>query len=358
MFQSKSAESAQSERQTEATAPLPRPTVPSGTSRLASTEMRWIRRGQIFDPTAHDLDFDCTEFAVSPQVLLFDDFVRIYFSTRKKDPNTPGRNLSDIAFIDMDRDFKQIINHSRGPVVPLGGLGCYDEHGIFPLNVLRHDGKIWAYITGWSRRVSTSVELSTGLAFSHDNGLTFEKYGTGPVLTSSLREPVLVGDSFVQVYDGVFHMWYIFGRKWRESSEGAAPVRCYKIAHATSADGIHWEKEEAVEIISNVFGDEENQALPTVLKIGNRYHMYFCYRQSTDFHSNPQRGYRLGYAYSDDLKTWTRDDARGGMKFSETGWDSEMMCYPHIFEWHGKVYLLYNGNAFGKYGFGLAELVR
>ncbi len=316
--------------------------------------MQWIKRGQIFDPTSHNLDFDCTEFAVSPQTLVFDDFVRIYFSTRRPDPSN-GKLLSHIAFVDMDHNF-QIVNHSRDTVVPLGGLGCFDEHGIFPINVLRHDDKIWAYTTGWSRRASTSVDLSTGLAFSHDGGLTFEKYGTGPVLTSSLREPVLVGDSFVQVYDGVFHMWYIFGRKWRDPQNGEAPVRCYKIAHATSADGINWEKEEAVEIISNVFGDEENQALPTVLKIGDRYHMYFCFRQSTDFRTNPARGYRLGYAYSDDLKTWTRDDEQGGMKFSESGWDSEMMCYPHIFEWHGKIYLLYNGNAFGKYGFGLAEL--
>ena len=23
-------------------------------------------------------------------------------------------------------------------VIPLGGLGCFDEHGIFPMNVLRH----------------------------------------------------------------------------------------------------------------------------------------------------------------------------------------------------------------------------
>jgi hypothetical protein len=32
------------------------------------------------------------------------------------------------------------------------------------------------------------------------------------------------------------------------------------------------------------------------------------------------------------------------------------MCYPHVFQAFEKVYLLYNGNNFGKYGFGLAEL--
>ena len=33
-----------------------------------------------------------------------------------------------------------------------------------------------------------------------------------------------------------------------------------------------------------------------------------------------------------------------------------MQCYPHVFECHGKVYLLYNGNEFGRTGFGLAVI--
>jgi hypothetical protein len=200
--------------------------------------------------------------------------------------------------------------------------------------------------------------LATGLAFSHDEGLTFEKYGSGPVLCASLHEPTLVGDAFVQVCNGVFHAWYIFGKPWGEVQENEGPIRCYKIAHATSLDGINWEKEEGRAIIPNVFGEYENQALPTVLKIGSRYHMYFCFRQATDFRNNRDRGYRLGYAWSDDLNTWHRDDALGGISLSDEGWDADMMCYPHLFEWHGRIFLMYNGNAFGKYGFGYAELIQ
>jgi hypothetical protein len=85
--------------------------------------------------------------------------------------------------------------------------------------------------------------------------------------------------------------------------------------------------------------------------------MYFCYRQATDFRVNRNRGYRIGYAYSHDLRNWTRDDAEGGIEVSESGWDSDMLCYPHVFRCEGSVYLLYNGNEFGRYGFGLAALV-
>jgi hypothetical protein len=33
------------------------------------------------------------------------------------------------------------------------------------------------------------------------------------------------------------------------------------------------------------------------------------------------------------------------------------MCYPHLCSSEGRVFLLYNGNEFGRHGFGYAELV-
>lgn len=315
--------------------------------------MKWIKKGQLFDPTKYNLPNNCKEFAQSPQTLVFDNYVRIYFSTREKEENS-GKFLSHIAFIDIDKKFENIINISSTPVIESGEHGTFDEHGIFPINPLRHNEKIMAYYCGWSRRVSVSVETSVGLAYSEDNGLTFNKIGSGPVLTSSLHEPFLVGDGFVCVYENIFHMWYIYGTKWIDNTEEET-ARVYKIAHATSADGIHWIK-EGNPIIENKLNEDECQALPTVIRHGNKYHMYFCYREAIGFRKNRDRGYRLGYAYSEDMKNWVRDDANAGIRFSEQGWDSDMQCYPHIFKCDDKIYLLYNGNEFGRYGFGLAEL--
>jgi len=316
--------------------------------------MKWIKLGKIFDPAAFDLSHGYFEFAQSPQTLVFDDFVRIYFSTRKKEAD--GKFLSHIAFIDMDKDFKKVLRVSDNTVIPLGELGTFDEHGIFPINPLRVGDKIYAYTCGWSRRISVSVETSTGLAISDDNGLTFKKIGAGPVLSSSLHEPMLVGDSFVQRYDNRFHMWYIFGQRWIPPTQNEPPARVYKIAHAVSENGIDWKRDEGKQIIPDILNENECQALPTVIKIGDTYHMYFCFREATDFRTNPSRGYRIGYAFSKDLVNWKRDDEKGGFQISAEGWDSEMNCYPHIFSCNDKVYLLYNGNQFGKCGFGIAEL--
>ncbi len=315
--------------------------------------MKWNKLGKIFDPTKHKLANNCIDFAQSPQTLIFDNFIRIYFSTREKDQT--GKYLSHISFIDMDKQFKAITNISTHTIIDLGGKGCYDEHGIFPMNVIRNGQTINGYIGGWSRRISVSVETSIGLAISQDNGLTFKRIGDGPILTSSLNEPFLVGDPFVRIYNDKYHMWYIFGIKWANYPEEAVPARIYKIGHATSEDGVSWQK-EGKQLISDKLNSDECQALPSVIKFNNKYHMFFCYRQPTGFRKNKERGYRIGYANSDDLINWKRDDDNVGIDVSENGWDSDMMCYPHIFQCESNIYMLYNGNEFGRFGFGLASL--
>lgn len=319
--------------------------------------MKWHKLGKIFDPHDHSLPNSCNDFAQSPQALVFDDFIRIYFSTRAVDASN-GKFLSHIAFIDVSKDFHKILRVSDKAVIPLGGLGCFDEHGIFPMNVVRHRDAVLGYTCGWSRRVSVSVETAIGLAISHDNGMTFQRIGKGPVLAASLHEPFLVGDGFVKVIEDTFHMWYIFGTTWKRLDNDTQPERTYKIGHATSKDGIDWTKEEARQIVSDRIGPEESQALPSVIRIDNLYHMFFCYRHSIDFRTNSSRAYRIGHAFSEDLKQWTRDDESMRLEGTPGEWDGEMQCYPHAFECDGRVYLLYNGSQFGRRGFGAAVLTQ
>lgn len=320
---------------------------------IQKRHMKWRKLGRIFNPTEYQLPNNCIEFSQSPQALVFDDFVRIYFSTREKDAT--GKYLSHIAFVDFDNNFERVLGISSNPVISLGKYGCFDEHGIFPLNVLRNKDEVWGYIGGWSRRVSVSVETSIGLAISNDNGLTFNRIGDGPILSASLNEPFLVGDPFVQSFNDIYHMWYIYGTRWIKHSNGAAPERVYKIGYATSYDGYSWTK-AGRQIIEDKLNPNECQALPTVIEIDNRYHMFFCYRDAVGFRSDRDRAYRIGSAISENLINWVRDDDNAGIDVSANEWDSDMMCYPHVFRCQDNVYMLYNGNEFGRFGFGLALL--
>ncbi len=76
--------------------------------------MKWIKRGKIFDPTSIKLPNECMEFAQSPQTLEFEDYIRIYFSTRKIDGSN-GKYLSHVAYVDFEKDFGQIVIVSNSP---------------------------------------------------------------------------------------------------------------------------------------------------------------------------------------------------------------------------------------------------
>ena len=317
--------------------------------------MKWKKLGKIFDPTDHALPSGCLEFAQSPQALVCADFVRVYFSTRQRD--AIGKYVSHVAFVDFDRQLSRVLGVSKHAVIDLGGLGCFDEHGIFPMCPVRDGDRVLAYTTGWNRKVSVPVDSSIGLAISTDDGRTFQKFGTGPVVTSSLHEPFLIADAFVALHGGAYHMWYIYGTAWAAPAPGDPPERVYKIGHATSADGIAWQK-EGRQLIADKLGPSECQALPTVIGFGGGYHMFFCYRRQFGFRKDREAAYRIGYAFSDDFANWTRDDARAGIDVSPDGWDSEMQCYPNVFECDGNIYFLYNGNEFGRWGFGVAVLER
>jgi hypothetical protein len=160
------------------------------------------------------------------------------------------------------------------------------------------------------------------------------------------------------VIDGTFHMWYIFGTDWRRVRAGSDPERTYKIGHAWSVDGVAWSREDGRRIIGDLLGPDESQALPTVIGIDGRYHMFFCYRESLDFRATPGRGYRIGHAVSDDLRNWARDEDLALPPGAAGEWDADMQCYPHVYEVQGRVFLLYNGNEFGRFGFGAAVLER
>lgn len=309
--------------------------------------MKWKKLGHIFDPAPYGFFGEYSSFAQSPQALVFEDFVRIYFSTREPDGDM---FKSHVRYVDMTRDFN-IIDVSTDEIIPLGKRGTFDEHGIFPFHVTRTRDGLYGYTSGWSRRDSVAVETGIGLSVSRDEGETFERLGDGPVLSASIEEPFLVGDPFVVTREQ-YYMYYIYGTTWKEGPDGVQE-RTYKIALATSEDGQTFKRHGR--IVSDVIADE-SQALPTVFEADGRYHMIFCFRDTFGFRTDPLRGYRLGYAYSENLLDWTRDDAALGFERSSDGWDADMECYPHVFEWGGRHYLLYNGNEFGRHGFGVAIL--
>jgi len=313
----------------------------------------WQKLGKVFTPQDVKERPWLREFAQAPSILEFDRFIRVYFSCRPP-PDANGQYVSYSAYADLARsDMFEIVKVSDHPILALGGLGEFDEYGTYPVSVVRRDGEIWAYYGGWTRCESVPFNVAIGLAKSCDDGRTFTKIGRGPVLSYSPDEPFVISGPKIRKFDGRWYLFYIAGRKWKVADGRAEPV--YKIRLAVSDDGLQWSK-IGRDLLESRLEEDEAQASPDVFFANGRYHMFFCYRHSTGFRGK-ERGYRIGYASSSDLLNWTRDDTKAGIDVSQSGWDSEMMSYPHIFALDGHTYMAYLGNEVGRYGFGLAKLV-
>ncbi len=313
---------------------------------------RWKKLGKIFTPQEATERPWLKEFAQAPATLVLADVVRVYFSCRgPADAN--GQYISHSAFVDLDRkDLFRVIRVADQPILALGGLGEFDEFGTYPVSVITDGPQIRAYYAGWTRCESVPFNVAIGVATSGDGGESFTKLGNGPVLPYSLNEPFVLSGPKIRRFNGRWYLFYIAGRKWKLVNGRAEPV--YRIRMAHSVDGLQWTRADK-DLIESRIEEDEAQASPDVFFANGRYHMFFCYRYSSDYRGKAG-GYRIGYASSDDLIDWQRDDARAGIDVSEEGWDSEMISYPHVFTVDGATYMAYLGNQVGREGFGLAVL--
>jgi predicted GH43/DUF377 family glycosyl hydrolase len=267
------------------------------------------------------------------------DCHRVYFAGRDT------KNRSHIGYFDIKLGkTSRILQVCESALVAPGPAGTFDDSGCNTPWVVNHSGKKYLYYTGWSLGVTVPFYLFVGLAISDDGGQTFDKVSQTPILDRNEIDPYLAASSCVIIDKGIWKMWYVSGTRW-EIVNGRARY-CSHIKYSTSSDGIHWNRNGRV-CIDHRYPAEHIIGRPCVLKKNGIYEMWYSCRGEN---------YRVGYATSNDGLTWQRKDEEAGIGVSEKGWDSEMICYPYVFEHSGTMYMLYNGNGYGKTGIGLATM--
>src|SRR4051794_24178897 len=222
----------------------------------------WRKLGKVFDPTALGQGKWMREFAQAPSVLLFDGFVRVYFSCRPF-ADAQGQYVSHLAYVDLNRsNLLEIVNVSKAPIAALGERGTFDEFGTYPASVIRSGDDIRIYYAGWTRCESVPFNAAIGVLVSRDGGDTFARLGAGPVLSYSPDEPFVLGSPKIRQYDGVWYLWYASGREWRRTDGRPEPT--YEIRMASSDDGLNWTK-HGRGVIERRLGADECQAAADVI---------------------------------------------------------------------------------------------
>jgi predicted GH43/DUF377 family glycosyl hydrolase len=305
--------------------------------------MKWKKLGLIFAPN-NNYEWMVSHASNPVAQWIYEDIFRIYFSCRNKNKS------SSIGFIDIDIiNPSNILKISEQPLVQPGELGTFDDSGVSMGCFVTIDDKKYLYYLGWNLSVTVPWRNSLGLAISNSPGSsdhTFTKYSKAPIVDRNDVDPYSISYPWVIRNRGIereiWKMWYGSNLSWGTEQKDMEHV----IKYAESQDGIIWERKG---IIAINFKSPEEYAMskPCVIQENNMYKMWYSYRGQS---------YRIGYAESDDGIHWIRTDEKVGIDVSDSGWDSEMIEYPCVFDHKGERYMLYNGNGYGKTGFGLAIL--
>jgi hypothetical protein len=225
-----------------------------------------------------------------------------------------------------------------------GELGAFDDNGTMASCLVVRDGVEYLYYIGWSLGVTVPFYTFVGCAVRTEGEQRFSRVSASPILARTSVDPYFTTAPWVLVEDGTWRMWYAAGTGWDE--QGGRPLHRYHIRYAESDDGLAWRRDGVV-CIDYAGEDEFALTRPCVVRDGAGYKMWYSRRG---------RRYRLGYAQSQDGLSWERRDDEVGIDVSDTGWDSEMIEYPCVFDHRDQRYLIYNGNGYGVTGIGWALL--
>jgi len=261
---------------------------------------------------------------------------RVYFSSRDNE----GR--SHISYIDMDLTSgkPEIIMEADSPVLSPGNPGFFDESGVSLSCIVKNKDRVLIYYLGWTLGKTVPWYNSIGVAELSDCGKFGEKLFKAPIYSRSEADPISLSYPFLADIGGETLVYYGSNRAWGETTFEMDHV--LKVAKTTTGLDVIPMDKVAIEPREGEYAFSR----PFVFANDNGgWSMYYSFRGDV---------YKIGYAESLDGVNWERLDDIAGIMPSESGWDSEMICYPCLFEYDSRKYMTYNGNGYGKTGFGLA----
>jgi len=302
--------------------------------------MVWKKQGLIFIPSGEQW-WALSGAQLPTAEVINNEVIRVYVGC--KDIDGYGRTCS----VDLDANHPQeILNVASDPILDLGELGAFDDCGAVPNSIVEFSGSRYLYYQGFQRTQRVPYLTFTGLAIASSDGQSFKKHARTPIMDRTNNEPFIRSTPCVLYQNGFWQMWYVSTTRWTRDEHGLHYI-CV-IRHATSLDGIDWKANEWI-CLEPTLPDEYAVGRPAVIHDGRLYRMWFSIRSFSEL-------YTIGYAESADGLQWERKDERAGIAKAESGWDSEMICYPNVVHVNGRTLMFYNGNGRGLTGFGYAVL--
>jgi hypothetical protein len=299
--------------------------------------MQWRKLGQLFKPQS--IHPKLHSHAANPlAVHLKGDLYRIFYDGRDV------QNRSSVGFVDMDIPDGRVRYIHDQPIFEHGAETSFYSHGVSIGNCYEVKGQRYILFMGWQFPERGRWRGTIGRLRLHDD-LSLELDRDEPFMDLNATDPVSLSYPWVLQERDRYRMWYGSTITWDAGNGEMLHV----INGAVSVDGHEWNR--LGQTVPYVIGVAQVFSRPTVVSDSDGYHMWFSCRCGRS-----GKKYKIGYAYSTGGDTWELRLRDAGIDVSVSGWDSEMIEYPFVFDHRDRRYMLYNGNGYGRTGFGLAVL--
>lgn len=301
----------------------------------------WKKLGQLYAPNeSDDRHPKLMTHAANPlPVHMSGDVYRIFYSGRDV------HQRSSVGAVDVDIVKRKVVTEHYDPFFEHGPEGSFYADGVSIGNCYEANGVQYMLFMGWQNPPGGHWRGDVGRLIVTSK-LSLQLESEEPFMGRDSVDLISLSYPWVQARpSGGFDMWYGSTRTWDAGNGEMLHV----INQATSADGQSWNRVGLA--VPYELGGAQAFSRPTILCRSGYYRMWFSYR------SGSGEKYRIGHAISENGVVWSLANDLAGIDVSSDGWDSEMIEYPFVFEHKTKAYMLYNGNGYGKSGFGIAEFV-
>ena len=302
--------------------------------------MKPLFRDIIFSPEIIGAAWATHSFLTPTPVLIDTNTVRIFGGIRDE------MGVSRIGFVDISVSAPpQIINYSLHPTLDIGEEGSFDDNGVILGDVVKVGSKLYMYYIGFQIVKKVKFLAFTGLAVSDDQGVSFSRYSSVPILDRSENENYIRTVHSVVDHGSHYEVFYSAGDKWVLIDEISYPSYYIRRFVTKNLNTLSHDLSEDVLKRSKL---EYRLGRPRFLSYNDKELLLFT-------KGTMRRDYFPGVLVKHVGDShWTRNDDLWCLQLRAGQFDSQHLCYPAPLLIGDNAWIFYNGNNMGRAGLALA----
>jgi hypothetical protein len=303
--------------------------------------MQWQKHGLVYQAEQYANLHWRANSALTPQPFRLDEkTIRVFCGFRDQ------QGVSRIGFVDVDgREPQKVIRVSDSPVLDVGRDGCFDDNGLIMGDVVRAGDEVYLFYVGFQLIKKAKFMAFSGVAVSHDNAATFTKLSESPIIDRAPEQAFIGAIHTARYENGIWRLWFAQGDGWQLID--GVPYPQYHIRYV-EAENLLDIPRLSKECVRCNFPDYRI-GRPKVYRRADGQYIMLATKGAVDGKYFPEV-----FVSSDGIE-WRWCEEGLGIDLSQTGWDSETLCYPALISGDDRTWMFYNGNRMGYSGFGLAS---